>query len=156
MIGPVLERRLLQAAVTAGCLVSIGAGAAGIVSGGTFLKGVAAPVPVDLDSHMRYLSGLLLGIGIAFAACVPSIERRTAAFGMLGAIVIAGGLARLTSLAAAGMPSGGHLFGLAMELGVMPVLILWQRRLARRFAPDGTPPDAPTVRRPGTGGPRRS
>lgn len=134
MIEPGFERRLLQAAVAAGCLVSIGAGAAGIVTGGAFLKGVDAPVPVDLDSHFRYLSGLLLGIGIAFAACVPRIERRTAIFGMLGAIVIVGGLARLSSLAAAGMPSAGHLFGLAMELGAIPLLILWQRRVARRCA----------------------
>jgi len=135
MIDAGLERRLLQAAVAAGCLVSIGAGAAGIASGGAFLKGVEAPVPVDLDSHFRYLSGLLLGIGIAFAACVPRIERRAALFGTLGAIVIVGGLARLSSLATTGTPSDGHLFGLAMELGAIPLLMLWQRRVARRFAP---------------------
>ena len=135
MIDANRERRLLQAAVAAGCLVSIGAGAAGIASGGAFLRGVEAPVPVDLDSHFRYLSGLLLGIGIAFAACVPRIERRTALFGTLGAIVIVGGLARLSSLVAAGVPSGGHASGLAMELGAIPLLILWQRRVARRCAP---------------------
>jgi hypothetical protein len=134
MIDAGIERRLLQATVMAGCLVSIGAGMAGIVSGGAFLKGVAAPVPVDLDSHFRYLSGLLLGIGIAFAACVPAIERRTALFGTLGGIVIVGGLARLSSILIAGMPSGGHQFGLAMELGAIPLLILWQRRVARRYA----------------------
>jgi hypothetical protein len=134
MIGANLERRVLQAAVAAGCLVPIGAGAAGIFSGGAFLKGVEVPVPVDLDSHFRYLSGLLVGIGIGFAACVPHIERRTALFGTLGGIVFVGGLARLSSLAAAGVPSDGHVFGLAMELGAIPLLVLWQLRVARRCA----------------------
>ena len=137
MVDAQIERRLLQVAVSAGCLVSIGAGAAGIVSGGAFLKGVEAPVPVDLDSHFRYLSGLLLAIGVGFAACIPGIERRTGLFGALGAIVIVGGVARSSSLLVAGVPSAGHLVGLGMELGVVPLLLLWQRRVSRCPLPSG-------------------
>lgn len=159
MIDPAVERRWLQVAIAALCLVPIGVGIAGMGTGGAFLKGVEPPVPVDLDSHFRYLSGLLLGIGLGFAACLPRIERRTAMFAALGTIVIVGGLGRLASLLATGVPSGGHLFGLAMELGAMPLLILWQRRVARRCAPasPGTQgPDPGSVTRRKTGGRRRS
>ncbi|WP_436423282.1 DUF4345 family protein [Enterococcus faecium] len=51
---------------------------------------------------------------------------------MLGALIVAGGCARVVSLASVGAPSAGHLFGLAMELGVVPLLMLWQARVARQ------------------------
>jgi hypothetical protein len=59
------------------------------------LKGVGAAAPTDLESHFRYLSGLLLGLGLAFAWCVPAIERRTLLFRTLGLVAVLGGLARL-------------------------------------------------------------
>ena len=34
---------------------------------------------------------------------------------------------------AVGAPSAGHLFGFAMELGAVPLLMLWQWRLERRW-----------------------
>ena len=127
------ERRLLQTAVALACLVPLGAGAAGVIESAAMLRGVALPLPPDLDSHFRYLSGLLLGIGLAFAACVPRIERCGAAFRLLAFVVAVGGLARLLSLFQLGAPGGGHLFGLAMELGTVPLLALWQWRVERRY-----------------------
>ena len=127
------ERRLLQAAIALAALVPLSMGLLSVVQGPASLRGVAAPAPVDLDSHFRYLSGLLLGIGIAFVTCIPAIERKGALFRALGAIVIIGGLSRLVSLADAGAPGFGHLFGLAMELGIVPLILLWQARVARRF-----------------------
>jgi hypothetical protein len=131
-MNPLTERRLLQACVALACLVPIAAGAAGILKSAAMLHGVRAPLPADLDSHYRYLSGLLLGIGIGFAACVPRIEGRTILFRVLGAIVVLGGLGRLLSLAEVGAPGLAHRLALAMELGAMPLLMLWQKRVARR------------------------
>ena len=127
------ERRLLQAAIALAALVPLSMGLLSVVQGPAVLRGVMAPAPVDLDSHFRYLSGLLLGIGIAFAACLPAIERKGTLFRALGAIVIIGGLSRSVSLADVGAPGSGHLFGLAMELGIVPLILLWQARVARRF-----------------------
>ena len=126
------ERQALQGAVALACLVPISAGLLGIIESAAMLKGVAAPLPVDLDSHYRYLSGLLLGIGLAFAACIKGIERKTAIFRALGFIVVIGGLARLLSLIESGLPGNGQLFGLTMELGIVPILMIWQARIARR------------------------
>ncbi len=126
------ERRLLQGAIAIGCVVPLTAGLAGVIEGPEMVRGVAAGPPADLDSHMRYLSGLLLGIGIAFLACVPRIEARGNAFRLLSLIVIVGGLSRALSLVAAGLPGWEHQAALVMELGATPLLFLWQVRIAHR------------------------
>lgn len=121
------ERRLLQIAVALGSLIPITAGAAGILSG---LAMVDAGGIVSADSHFRYLSGLLFGIGIAFATTVPRIECNTARFRVLTGIVVAGGIGRLISLLVRGAPDAAMLAALAMELIVTPVLASWQARVA--------------------------
>lgn len=127
------ERRLLQAAVALACLVPIAMGAASIVESAAVLRGVEPPLAVDLDSHYRYLSGLLFGIGILFAASIRRIETKGTTFRTLGTIIVIGGLARLVSLIQNGVPGAGHQFGLAMELAVVPLIVLWQGRVARLF-----------------------
>jgi Domain of unknown function (DUF4345) len=126
----VSEKRLLQLAVALGSLVPISAGAAGIILGPEMID--AGAVPLGADSHYRYLSGLLLGIGIAFATTIPKIEHRTARFRLLTAIVVTGGLGRLVSLLARGAPDKPMLAALIMELVVTPALALWQGRVAAR------------------------
>ena len=128
-----MQLRFLQAAVAVAALVPILAGGAGVLRSVAMLEG-SGPAAVDLDSHFRYLSGLLLGIGIAFLCAVPRLGRRDPVFVTLSLVVVAGGLARLGSLAGAGTPSDGHLFGLAMELAVVPALLLWHLRLSSRRA----------------------
>jgi hypothetical protein len=127
-----LERRLLQIAVAVAGLVPVGAGLGGALLGLAFVA--PATHDVSLDSHFRYLSGLLLAIGLVFWAAVPVIEQRTLQFRLLTAIVFVGGLARLVGIARAGWPSSPMLFGLTMELIVTPLLCAWQGRVARRFA----------------------
>ena len=90
---------------------------------------------VSADSHHRYLSGLLLAIGIAFLSTVPRIEQRGGRFRLLAALVVTGGLVRLQSLLADGRPTGQIVFSLGMELGVVPLLTLWQLRVAWREPP---------------------
>jgi hypothetical protein len=98
------------------------------------IGGSAPEHAADLDSHFRYLSGLLLGVGICFAASIPTIERRSELFLVLTVVVVTGGLARLGALLVFGLPAMPHVLALGMELGVVPLLAAWQRRIARRFA----------------------
>jgi hypothetical protein len=126
------ERRLLQAAVLLGCLSPFWFGLRGIVEGPAMLAGVDRAAP-DLLSHYRYLSGLFLGIGLVLLSCVPRIEARTARFRWACAAMILGGLARAFGFAMGDAPSAGHQIALAAELGVVPLLVLWQGRVARRF-----------------------
>jgi len=91
-------------------------------------------VSVSAESHFRYLSGLLLGIGLGFWSTLPSIEIRTGRFRLLTLLVVIGGLSRLIGLALTGVPSLFMLGGLIVELVVAPVLCLWQTRVANRYA----------------------
>lgn len=138
-----VERRALQIAIGLACLVPLAAGLQGALQSAAMLRGVDAPLPIDLDSHYRYLSGLLLGVGAGFAACIPRIEARGTLFRTLALIVFAGGLARLYGAALHGLPGPGHVFGLIMELLVVPMNALWQARVARRFEGAAGDRDAP-------------
>ncbi len=120
--------RALQIAVAIGGIVPVFAGLAGIILGPS-LTGESTP-PADLDSHFRYLSGLLLGIGLAFWSTIPGIERNGKVFRLLTAIVFLGGLARLYGVFTEGLPGFSMIAGLGMELAVTPFLCLWQARLA--------------------------
>ena len=91
MSGSKYERIALQWTVALAAMVPIGAGAGGALEGVRFF-GLAGPV--SADSHVRYLSGLLLGIGLIFVASVYRIERHTERFRILGAIVVLGGMVR--------------------------------------------------------------
>jgi hypothetical protein len=125
-----MPRRLLQIVVAILALIPTSAGLAGILLGPEFLR-LEPPWPADLDSHLRFLSGVFLGVGIGFYSCIPGIERKTARFRLLAGLTVLGGLARLLSLVLAGSPSAGHLLGLGMELVVVPFLVLWQAHIAR-------------------------
>jgi len=131
-MNPVIEKRLLQAVVGMACVVPLVTGGLSILRGPAWMA--HAPMPVDLDSHFRYISGIFFAVGVAFATCVPGIENKGPRFRLLGALVIAGGLSRVVSLVAVGVPSQGHVLGLCMELGVVPLLMLWQRGLEKRWS----------------------
>lgn len=125
------EKRLLQAIVAVACLVPLSAGSTGVIEGAAWLQKSA--VTTDLDSHFRYISGIFLGVGLAFASCVPEIERKAGRIAMLAGFVVIGGLARAWSAYEDGLPGFGHRFGLVMELGVTPLLALWVRGFAGRY-----------------------
>ncbi len=122
------ERRALQVAVALGSLIPISAGVAGILLGPR-LVAAAFAAPPDLDSHFRYLSGLLLAIGFGFASTIPRIETHQRRFRLLTAIVVLGGIGRMLSLLSIGPPSPVMLAALVMELLVTPALALWQHRV---------------------------
>lgn len=97
------------------------------------VEGVSAAGLADFDIHFRYLSGLLLGVGLSFAAAIPTIERRSELFAVLSATVVIGGFARLPALISGNLPSTLYVLALGMELLIVPLLFVWQRRIARRF-----------------------
>ena len=133
MIPRAIERRLLQAVLALACLVPLLTGGESIVHGLHFLKGAPLPAPPDMDSHFRYLSGIFFGVGLAFVSTIPAIERQGPRFRLLAAFIVCGGLARALSWAEIGAPGRGHQLGLGMELVVVPLLTLWQWRLAARY-----------------------
>ena len=128
-----MEKRLLQIAVAVAGLVPVGAGAAGALLGPLLLGQVG---DAALDSHVRYLSGLLLAIGLAFWSTIPHIERHGTRFGLLTLIVVTGGLCRALGMLIVGPPGVAMSLALVMELVVTPALYLWRERVGRLAAVD--------------------
>ena len=125
-MSPHAERRLLQLTVLLAGFVPVMAGVWG-AAGGLHSPGVSA------DSEARYLSGLLLGIGLCFWGCLPRIERRGAEVRIMVLIVVTGGLARLFGAFFTGAWGPAVALPLVMELGVTPLLALWRERVQRRL-----------------------
>ena len=121
--------RLLQAMVAALSLVPISAGAVGVLFGAAFV-GVTEG-PASLDSHFRYLSGILLALGLLFLSTVPALDRRTSVFRLAAALVVCGSLGRLLSLLTTGKPSWPHVAALGLELVVVPRRVFWQAQVAQ-------------------------
>ena len=127
-----MSRRALQIVVAVLGLVPVLSGLAGMVLGPSMAGLDPSATPIALDSHVRYLSGLLLAIGLGFWSTIPRIERQAARFRLLTGLVVIGGLGRLLGLVLAGRPPAPMLFGLGMELVVTPSLCWWQSRIAAR------------------------
>lgn len=128
---PKTERRLFQMVVAIAGLVPVSAGLAGALFGvGAFDDGAPPALDPVLLSHVRYLSGLLLGIGLVFWATLAGPEKHGPVYLVLTAIVAIGGIARLAGHLFWDVPLGpANLFALAMELGVTPAIWLWRRRI---------------------------
>jgi hypothetical protein len=124
------ERRMLQRVVALAGIVPVAAGSYGAVFGAALTGDTG--MSVAGDSHYRYLSGLLLGIGLLFWSAIPGIERNTGRFQLLTLIVVVGGLARLGGLLITGLPALTMVAALVMELVVTPLICLWQLRVSRQ------------------------
>ncbi|RYJ04147.1 MAG: DUF4345 domain-containing protein [Acetobacteraceae bacterium] len=126
--GPLPSLLGFRIAVALGGMVPVSAGLAGVLLGPAMTGGL--PGSADIDSHFRYLSGLLLGLGLGFWSTLPDPLRHGGRFRLLTTIVVLGGLGRLLGLALQGPPGAPMLAALGMELVVTPLLCLWQARLA--------------------------
>jgi hypothetical protein len=118
---------MIASAIRLAAIIPLLAGGAGVVWGPAFLGEAAGPATA---SHLRYLSGLLLGVGLLALYCAADLSRRRDLFAVLCAMVTLGGLARALGLALDGLPPWPHLAALGMELGVVPALWWASRRQA--------------------------
>ncbi|MGO4571476.1 DUF4345 domain-containing protein [Microvirga sp. 2TAF3] len=125
------ERKLLQQTVAILAIIPAAIGLYGVLFGHAL---TGETVSISAESHFRFLSGLLLGIGLCFWSTVPRIEEKTNRFRLLTLLIVIGGLGRLTGLILTGLPSLFMIGGLFLELIVTPFLCLWQTRVANRYA----------------------
>ena len=136
LTDPAIERRALQIAVAIAGLAPVVGGLLGARFGAAMLGGGG---DVGFDSHYRYLSGLLFGIGLAYWSTIPRIETHGERFAILTFVVVIGGFCRAMGLLANGFPGPLMTAALGMELIVTPALYLWQSRVARIAAGSGDP-----------------
>jgi hypothetical protein len=90
-------------------------------------------VPNALDKQFRYLAGVYAGaVTGALWWAIPRIEQRIVAVRIAAGAVFLGGIGRCISMVAVGPPGDPTMIGgLVLELGVVPLLVAWQRRIGR-------------------------
>jgi len=90
------------------------------------------------DSHVRFLGGLWLGVGLLFAAGALRLRALRAPLMVALLLVVLGGLARFTTGDATALSPNVRLSLLA-ELVLMPVLFVWLALATRAQAGSAAP-----------------
>ena|SRR5690349_10202146 len=117
-----LERRLLQIAVALVGALHVLGGFQGLIAG--------LGSNSYADSHYRYLSGILLGVGAAFWVTIPDIQDKGELFRVMTLVVAVGGVARLGAALAQGGDQGVWA-AIVVEVVIVPALCLWRERIER-------------------------
>lgn len=132
-----MSRRLLQVVNGLMGLATVGLGAT------QMLLGVSSPIYTDarlpasptLDSNLRFLGGMGLGLGLVLLWLLPSIDRRTGLFRAVWICAFLGGIGRLMSWLVVGTPSAQLAVFAVLEVVGAPALIYWQHRVASARSP---------------------
>lgn len=127
-----VSRRLLQITNALLALLTISLAGASLLMGvdsPVYRSGEIPPLPA-LDSNLRFMGGVGVGLGVVLLAIVPTIERQTLLFRVIWLCALAGGIGRLISAASVGMPPPPMIAFAALEVPGVPLLIYWQHRVA--------------------------
>lgn len=89
-------------------------------------------VPSSLRNSLRAISLMFVGYVPLVLWSLRALPERAGAFRIAVAFAFLAGFARLTGWLSEGYPGAVPAVFMGMELGLMPVLLLWHRRLAFR------------------------
>ncbi|MGE0502986.1 MAG: DUF4345 domain-containing protein [Rhizobiaceae bacterium] len=80
------------------------------------------------DSHIRFIGGVWLGVGLIFLAGAVALERLHATLILLAGAIFIGGLARFSAADPAALFDAALLPSLVAELLLFPLIALWVAR----------------------------
>lgn len=89
------------------------------------------PQDATLDSNMRFLAGVWLGLGLANLWLLPRITQETVLFRFLWLMIFVGGIGRLVSMASVGLPLAPFVAFTALEIVGAPLFVYWQHRVVQ-------------------------
>lgn len=125
------SKKLLQVMM---CLLAL----APILSGILGLLGIFNPIypglsdseNVLLDSNLRFLNGVSIGLGSSVFAVIPNIEKKTFVYRLIWGMIFLGGLSRLLSVWSLGLPPFPMPIFMAIEI-ILPIpFVYWQKQIA--------------------------
>lgn len=86
---------------------------------------------VLLDSNLRFYAGVWLALGLALFYALREIEKPNPLLQAALFCVFIGGIGRLLSMVTLGWPPLPFVFFTVLEIVGMPLLMLWQYRIAK-------------------------
>lgn len=123
-------RTILQVLLASLGVAVTGIGLLHMLFGPAIIPG-SIPVNATMDSEDRFFGAIFLAYGAAVLWCVSGPERKLRRVELLAAVFFLGGVARLFSVAAMGLPDPFFIAMTAIELG-LPLIIGWLVHSARR------------------------
>ncbi len=101
-----------------------------IVLGPSAIPG-SVPVNATMDSEDRFYATLFAAYGAALLWCIRDIERKSTVVYSLALTFFVGGLARLVSIAAVGLPNTFFITMTVLELIIPLFMAFMQSRISR-------------------------
>lgn len=99
--------------------------------GSTLYASAGLPTNILLDSNLRFLSGIWLGLALAVFWLIPNIEKQTVLYRVLWGMIFLGGVGRLISMLFLGWPPVPFIAFTVLEILGAPTFVAWQARLAK-------------------------
>lgn len=100
-----------------------------ILHGARGVPGGSMDVSATVDGELRYANTFKFAVGPILLSQLGRVEHsRSASIALV--TIFAGGLARLLAWKQRGRPHPAAVTATALEIGVVPVLLVWQRRVA--------------------------
>jgi hypothetical protein len=126
----VVMRKALQILVILSGIAAIFISLLHLVLGPAAIPG-GIPVNATMDSEDRFYATLLTAYGVALLWCARGIEQKSKFVYFLAAVFLFGGLARIVSIAVAGLPHPFFLAMLVLEMGLPIIVVLMQLQVTR-------------------------
>ena len=82
-----------------------------------------------LDSNLRFLGGVWLGLGLATFWMVPRLHAQTVLFRVVWGAIFIGGLGRLLSMLVVGWPPAPFIAFTVLEIVGAPLFVGWHARV---------------------------
>ena len=111
-------------------LIPIVAGLLSVVFGSEIVRG-GGPSNPNVESELRFYAVFYVAFGVYLWSLAPRIAERGRELRWAAAALFCGGLARAVGVLADGWPKADYVVLMVVELTLPPVLVLWQRSLAR-------------------------
>ena len=109
------------------------------ITGALTMMGIHDPLFADLnlpnsallDSDLRFLGGVWLGLGITVLATVREIEKHFALYRILWGMILLGGVGRLISMFVIGLPPVPFIGFTVLEILGAPIFVYWHAQIAK-------------------------
>ncbi len=109
------------------------------ITGALTMMGIHDPLFADLnlphsallDSDLRFLGGIWLGLGITVLATVRELEKHFPLYRILWGMIFLGGVGRLISMFVIGLPPAPFIGFTVLEIVGAPIFLYWHYQLAK-------------------------